>query len=143
MSVQKHWVLGEWYPWRLIVHQQRYRPKDSNTNVVRTHRFWNYLHQVHSKVDRINQLNTCWQKIWKGEIVKTIHFIQKILSMYKCDFVPIFKPHAHTLYILRHCYFLFISYCLRYPRRYIYNACCISMILKMKWIYLISYNYVA
>jgi len=33
MSVSKHWLLGEWYPRGLIVHQQRYRPSDSNKNV--------------------------------------------------------------------------------------------------------------
>jgi hypothetical protein len=30
VSVLKHWLLGRWYPQGLIVHQQRYRPSDSN-----------------------------------------------------------------------------------------------------------------
>jgi hypothetical protein len=33
MSVTKHWLLSNWYPWRLIFPQQRYRPSDSNKNV--------------------------------------------------------------------------------------------------------------
>ena len=33
MSVPKHWLLGGWYPWGLIVYQQRYRLSDSNKNV--------------------------------------------------------------------------------------------------------------
>ena len=33
MSVLEHWLQGEWYFWGLIVHQQRYWPSDSNTNV--------------------------------------------------------------------------------------------------------------
>ena len=35
MSVPKHWLLGGWYPrvGGLIVHQQRYRPSNSNKNV--------------------------------------------------------------------------------------------------------------
>jgi hypothetical protein len=33
MSMPKHWLLGGWYPRGLIVHQQRYPPSDSNTNV--------------------------------------------------------------------------------------------------------------
>jgi hypothetical protein len=32
MSVAKHWLL-RWYLRRLIVHQQRYKANDSNTNV--------------------------------------------------------------------------------------------------------------
>ena len=31
----KHCLLDSWYPWKLIVYQQRYRPSDSNTNVDR------------------------------------------------------------------------------------------------------------
>jgi len=30
MSVPKHWLLVGWHPRELIVHQQRYRPCDSN-----------------------------------------------------------------------------------------------------------------
>ena len=33
MSVPKHWLLGGWYTRGLIVHQQKYRPSDSNKNV--------------------------------------------------------------------------------------------------------------
>jgi hypothetical protein len=33
MSVPKHWLLGEWYLQRLIVHQERYSLTDSNENV--------------------------------------------------------------------------------------------------------------
>ena len=33
MSVPKHWLLGGWYPWGLIVHQLRHRLSDSNKNV--------------------------------------------------------------------------------------------------------------
>ena len=33
MSVPKHCLLGGWYPRGIIVHQQWYRPSDSNTNV--------------------------------------------------------------------------------------------------------------
>jgi hypothetical protein len=36
MSKPKHWPPGGWYPRRLIVHQQKYRPIDSNKNVVRS-----------------------------------------------------------------------------------------------------------
>jgi hypothetical protein len=33
MPVPKHCQLGGWYPWGRIVHQQRYRPSNSNENV--------------------------------------------------------------------------------------------------------------
>jgi hypothetical protein len=33
--VPKHWPLGGWYTLGLIVHQQRYRPSDSNKNIYR------------------------------------------------------------------------------------------------------------
>ena len=33
MSVPRHWLLGGWCHQGLIVHQQRHRPSDSNTNV--------------------------------------------------------------------------------------------------------------
>jgi hypothetical protein len=33
MSVPKHRLLGGWYPRGLIIHQQKYRPSDSNKNV--------------------------------------------------------------------------------------------------------------
>jgi hypothetical protein len=63
--------------------------------------------------------------------------IQISLSMNTCNFIPVFKPHTHKLYILGHCCCLFIlltirclrwiiCHCLIYPRRCIYNACCIS-----------------
>ena len=31
MSVLKHWLRGGWFPRRLLLHQQRCRPSDSNT----------------------------------------------------------------------------------------------------------------
>ena len=33
MTVRRHWLLETWYCWRLIVHQQRFQPSDSNENV--------------------------------------------------------------------------------------------------------------
>ena len=109
--------------------------------LVSTTRFYNNLQQL--KVERINQLTSCWQKISKWEMVKFYYIIQISLSMNTCNFVPVFKPHTHKLYILGHCCCLFIlltirclrwiiSYCLIYPRRCIYNACCISMIFNIK-----------
>jgi hypothetical protein len=32
--VPKHWLLGGWYPWGRIDHQQRYQLSDSNKNVI-------------------------------------------------------------------------------------------------------------
>ena len=104
-----------------------------------TTRFYNNLYQL--KVERINQLTSCWQKISKGEMVKLYYIIQISLSMNTCNFVPVFKPHTHKLYILGHCCCLFILltirwiilYCLRYPiYPTIYNAYCFCMILNIK-----------
>ena len=52
----------------------------------------------------------------------------------------VFKPHTHFVFydtaLLLFIYSvnnqMIISYCLTYPRRYMYNTCCISMILIIK-----------
>ena len=43
MSVPKHWLLGGWYSRGLIIHQQRYRPSDSNTRIDIKFRIWSVL----------------------------------------------------------------------------------------------------
>ena len=47
MSVPKYWLLGGWFPRRLIVHQQRCRTSDINTNVeIKCSAYTEILHTI-------------------------------------------------------------------------------------------------
>ena len=75
----KHWLLGEGYPRCLIVHQQRYRPIDSNKNIdikriSGIRRDWRYQREViRIRISKKNRQHKKSTKVQKDKQRSTNH----------------------------------------------------------------------
>ena len=71
MSVPKHWLLGGCYPLGQIVHQQRYRPSDSNKRSYKIH-----------TIDWVNQIATVFNRM-KAQTLQDSYYDQASIDIDK------------------------------------------------------------